>query len=82
MALILNVLTRIGFLPQQTRYKAGDHVQRIEGGALMVVEWVKKPKGSKDLTLACKWFDRNTKQTKIEILREEQVKTFDWYNPA
>jgi uncharacterized protein YodC (DUF2158 family) len=81
MALIQDFFRRIGFLSPETKYKAGDQVQLLEGGPLMIVEWVKSSREFKTNILCCKWFDPKTKETLTHVFTDDQVKLFDWYHP-
>jgi uncharacterized protein YodC (DUF2158 family) len=79
MALIQNIFRKLGFLPPDTKYKPGDQVQLLEGGPIMIVEWVKSSPAFKTSILCCKWFDPKTQQTCMHVFTDDQVKQFDWY---
>jgi uncharacterized protein YodC (DUF2158 family) len=81
VALLKIFFTRMGFLSPPSKFKAGDHVQRVEGGALMIVEWVKTSRKTRTV-LSCKWFDSESKKMCTTLFSEEQVKYFDWYHPG
>jgi uncharacterized protein YodC (DUF2158 family) len=75
MALIQDFFRKIGLLPPQTKYKAGDQVQLLEGGPLMIIEWVKNSREFKTNILCCKWVDPKTSQTQTHLFTDDQVKT-------
>jgi uncharacterized protein YodC (DUF2158 family) len=81
MALMQNFFRKIGLLPKPARYKAGDQVQLLEGGPLMIVEWVKPSPEFKTSILSCKWYDTKTRQTLTHLFTDDQVKLFDWLSP-
>jgi uncharacterized protein YodC (DUF2158 family) len=80
MALLTKVFRIFGFVKEEeTKFKTGDHVERIEGGELMVVESVSISQDSKSLILRCKWFDSKTRQNKVDEFSETQIRFFNWY---
>jgi uncharacterized protein YodC (DUF2158 family) len=81
MALIQYLFQKLGITISDGKFKAGDHVQRVEGSELMIVEWVKTDRKTRTSTLSCKWFDSRSKQTLTDLFKEDQVKPFDWYHP-
>jgi uncharacterized protein YodC (DUF2158 family) len=74
MALIQVLFRKIGLLPPERKFKAGDLVQLLEGGPLMVVESVRISKEFKTYILCCKWFDPKTNQAYIHLFTDDQVK--------
>ena len=47
----------------------------------MIVQSVELIKRSNTHLVTCKWYDTDTKESRTNIFREEQLKAFDWYNP-
>ncbi len=80
MALITDIFKRFVHPSQPPRFKVGDHVQRNEGGPLMIIISVKgdEDQGEK-LMLCCKWFDSNAGKVVTNVFHEDDVKPFDWY---
>lgn len=62
------------------KFKKGDTVQSSSSSELMVVQWVKIVKSSM-VMYYCKWYDPNTRSTRANIFREDQLKQFDWFHP-
>jgi uncharacterized protein YodC (DUF2158 family) len=80
MALI-DLFRKLGIMRPPPKFRIGDQVQKITGGPLMIVQSVELIKRSNAHLVTCKWYDTDTKESRTNIFREEQLKVFDWYNP-
>jgi uncharacterized protein YodC (DUF2158 family) len=74
MALIQVLFRKIGLLPPERKFKAGDLVQLLEGGPLMVVESIKTSKEFKTDIVYCKWFDPKTNKSYMHFFTDDQLK--------
>jgi uncharacterized protein YodC (DUF2158 family) len=66
------------FTSTLSRYKVGDVVILKDGSGypLLVIE-VRKLK-NKSILLYCRWYDRETKETRHNFYPEDAVKPFNW----
>ena len=80
MALI-DLFRRFGIFKPDTKFKVGDQVQQINGGPLMIVQSIEMLKNSNGYLVTCKWFDTDTKESRTNLFKPEQLKLFDWYHP-
>ena len=60
-------------------FKVGDMVQLKDGtGYPMLVTEVQKTRQMKEALLYCRWFDRQTQETRFNYIPESKVSRFDW----
>ena len=78
---LADLLRKFGILSPERKFKVGDQVQQINGGPLMIVQSIEVVPKTKDILISCKWYDKETKETRTNLFKEEQLKLFDWYNP-
>jgi uncharacterized protein YodC (DUF2158 family) len=66
------------FIQPRSRYKVGDVVILTDGSGypLLIVE-IRKLK-NKNILLYCRWYDRETKETRHNFYPQERVKPFNW----
>ncbi|HEY0770705.1 MAG TPA: hypothetical protein VGD31_10265 [Sphingobacteriaceae bacterium] len=60
-------------------FKVGDMVELRDGtGYPMLVTEVDQTKQMKEPLLYCRWYDRETKETRFNFFQASKVKSFDW----
>jgi uncharacterized protein YodC (DUF2158 family) len=60
-------------------FKVGDMVELKDGsGYPMLVTEIDKTKQMKEPLLYCRWYDRQTKETRFNFFPVSKVKDFDW----
>lgn len=78
---IINNFLEMFFYPSP-QFKKHDAVQRITGGAIMIV--LRTQRATKKLPgqVVCQWFDREKKVSIERTIPLQELKLFDWYNPS
>lgn len=64
------------------KFKKGDAVQCIAGGALMVILNIKHNADESRSAILCQWYDREQKLTLQRTFLAAEIKLFDWYHPV
>jgi uncharacterized protein YodC (DUF2158 family) len=67
------------FLPRPKKFKVGDMVELKDGtGYPMLVIEVNHIKNKQEPLVYCRWYDRKTKETKMNFFNESALTHFDW----
>jgi uncharacterized protein YodC (DUF2158 family) len=67
--------------PPSSVFKVGDMVQLKDGtGYPMLVTEIQKTRKMTESLLYCRWFDRETQETRFNFFPESRLAHFDWSN--
>lgn len=67
------------FAGVRCNFRVGDMVEMKDGsGYPMLVTEVDQTKNMKEPLLYCRWYDRQTKETRFNFFQASKVRHFDW----
>ena len=78
IVLIGKIRDLISYRPS-CQFRVGDMVQLKDGtGYPMLITEVQRTRQMKETLLYCRWFDRQTQETRFNFFPESRVCHFDW----